>query len=416
MTAVAVTGVGVVSPHGLGLDAHWSSVLACDNSIGEITRFAADGYPGRLAGEVRGFDSAAQVPGRLLPQTDVMTRYSLAAAQWALDDSGLDTTALSPLDLGVVTAASAGGFDFGQRELQKLWGRGRQFVSTYMSFAWFYAVNTGQLAIRHDMRGPVGVFVTDDAGGLDAIAHARRKIRKGTRAVLTGAVDSSLCPYGLVAHLRSGRLATESRPERAYLPFDRMARGYVPGEGGAILVVEDAGEAAARRARSYGEIAGYGASFDPAPGTGRPPNLRRAIETALTDAAVRPAEVAMVMADGVGTHAEDAAEAHAIAAVFGPRGVPVTVPKARTGRLAAGAASLDVVTALVALREGVVPPTARAIDVPDDYALDLVTGAPRPSDGRAAVVLARGAGGFNSAMVVRLPQERPTRGTTAWFN
>ncbi|MGY4911141.1 ketosynthase chain-length factor [Micromonospora aurantiaca (nom. illeg.)] len=401
MTAVVVTGVGVLSPHGLGRDAHWRSALAGDNGIDEITRFEADGYPGRLAGEVPGFDPAAHVPGRLLPQTDVMTRYSLAAARWALDDADLDTTALSPLDLGVVTAGSAGGFEFGQRELEKLWGRGRRFVSTYMSFAWFYAVNTGQLAIRHDMRGPVGVFVTDDAGGLDAIAHARRKIRKGSRAVLTGAVDSSLCPYGLAAHLASGRLATGNRPDRAYLPFDRAAGGYVPGEGGALLVLESATDAAGRGAPRYGEIAGYGASFDPAPGTGRPSNLRRAMDTALADAGVRPDEVAMVMADGAGTPDEDAAEARAIEEVFGPRGVPVTAPKARTGRLAAGAAPLDVVTALIALREGQVPPTAPAIDVPDHYALDLVTGAPRPVRGRAALVLARGAGGFNSAMVVR---------------
>lgn len=188
--------------------------------------------------------------------------------------------------MGVVTAAGSGGVEFGGNELRKLWGQGAKHVSAYQSFAWFYAVNTGQISIRNGLRGPSGVLVTEQAGGLDAVAHARRQLRKsGVRLLVTGGVDSSLCPWGWAAHLAGGELSTAEDPDRAYLPFSADADGHVAGEGGALLVLEDEDSARARGARTvYGELAGYGATFDPRPGSGREPGLRRAIDTALSDA------------------------------------------------------------------------------------------------------------------------------------
>ncbi|GAA2248245.1 actinorhodin polyketide putative beta-ketoacyl synthase 2 [Streptomyces ruber] len=400
-----VTGLGIIAPNGLGAQEYWDAVLEGRGGIGPLRRFAGDGSLGRLAGEVTGFVPDAHLPKRLLAQTDRMTQYALAAADWALREARYSPS--SPLDAGVITASASGGFDFGQRELQHLWSEGPAHVSAYMSFAWFYAVNTGQIAIRHDLRGPVGVVVTEQAGGLDALAHARRKIRGGSELIVTGAVDSSLCPYGMAAQVKSGRLSASDDPTAAYLPFDRRAAGHVPGEGGAILTVEDGERAAARGATVYGEIAGYGASFDPPPDSGRPSSLVRAVEGALADAGLDAADVAVVFADGAAVPELDAAEAETLAAVFGPRGVPVTVPKTLTGRLYSGAGPLDVATALLALRDGVVPVTAH-VDPDPELPLDLVTERPRPLAGRAAraagpaaLVVARGYGGFNSALVVR---------------
>ncbi|RKT55617.1 ketosynthase chain-length factor [Saccharothrix australiensis] len=401
---VAVTGIGVVAPTGVGLAAHWAATLAGRRAIGRITRFDPTPYPSTLAGEVAGFDPGADVPGRLLPQTDRMTQFALAASVWALADAELDTAELDPFSLGVITASASGGFEYGQRELEKLWSKGPTHVSAYMSFAWFYAVNSGQLSIRHGLRGPTGVFVTEQAGGLDAVAQARRKVRKGLVAALTGGMDASLCPYGLAAQLATGRVSRADDPARAYLPFTAEAAGHVPGEGGAILLVEDAERARARGARVYGTVAGYGATFDPPPGSGRPPTLVRAVERALADAGLSAADIAVVFADAAGTPELDRAEAEAIGSLFGPRGVPVTAPKALTGRLYSGAASLDVATALMALREGVIPPTAVPGAEPG-LALDLVTGRPRPLRGDAALVLARGHGGFNAAVVLRGPMD-----------
>ncbi len=401
MTAAVITGIGVAAPNGLGVDDYWAATLRGDNGIGPISRFDPSPYPVRLAGEVRGFDPAEHLPSRLIPQTDHMTRLALAAATWALADAGIDTGHMPEFDLGVVTASASGGFDFGHRELEKLWSKGPEHVSAYQSFAWFYAVNSGQISIRHGMRGPSSVLVADQAGGLDAVARARRDIRRGMRVMVAGGVDSSLCPWGWVAQLACGELSVVADPERAYLPFGAGANGYLPGEGGAILVVEPGGRV------GYGEIAGYGATFDPRPGSGRPPGLRRAIELALADAQLAPADVDVVFADAWGTPERDRIEAGAITSVFGR--VPVTAPKTMTGRLYSGGAPVDLVAALLSIRDSVIPHTTNVTELAPYCDIDLVLGEPRSAVVRTAVVLARGHGGFNSAMVVRAPRKGDVR-------
>ncbi|MEU8592078.1 ketosynthase chain-length factor [Streptomyces sp. NPDC048664] len=401
MTAsVVVTGLGIAAPTGLGARDYWAATRTGKNGIGRITRFDPSSYPSTLAGEVPGFVAEDHLPSRLMPQTDRMTRLALVAADWALADAGIDPKDLPEYDMGVVTASSSGGFEFGQNELQRLWSQGSQFVSAYQSFAWFYAVNSGQISIRNGMKGPSGVIVSDEAGGLDAVAHGRRLIRKGTPVIVSGSIDASICPWGWVAQQAAGRMSTGHEPTRAYLPFDSEAAGYVPGEGGAILIMESAEAARARGARVYGEIAGYGSTFDARPGSGREPGLRKAIEIALADARVAAEDVDVVFADAAGVPELDRVEAEAIAAVFGRGGVPVTAPKTMTGRLYSGAAPLDVATALLSIEEGLIPPTVHS--TPDAaYGLDLVCTQPRAAQVRTALVLARGYGGFNSALVVR---------------
>ncbi|MGY1497630.1 ketosynthase chain-length factor [Streptomyces sp. QTS52] len=404
MTPTAVvTGLGVIAPNGVGTDEFWAATLRAEGGIRPLERFDPEPYPARLAGQVpeAAFDAAEHLPNRLLPQTDRMTRMALVAADWALADAGVDPAALPDYDMGVVTASASGGYEFGQRELQNLWSKGPEHVSAYQSFAWFYAVNTGQISIRNGMRGPSGVVVGEQAGGLDALGQARRNIRRGTPLMISGAVDSSLCPWGWIAHLSTERISTREKADDAYLPFSTRACGHVPGEGGAILVVEDA-DAVRRRggARPYGTVAGYAAGLDPAPGSARPPALRRVVERALADAGVTPDQVDAVFADAAGSPDLDRAEAAAISAVFGPRGVPVCAPKALTGRLNSGGAPLDVVAALMSMRHGVLPPAGPVTEAADDYGIDLVTRGPREHRVRTALVLARGEGGFTSALVL----------------
>jgi minimal PKS chain-length factor (CLF/KS beta) len=398
--SAVVTGLGVVAPIGLGVQDYWSAARVGKTGIGPLSRFDPSYYPAQLAGEVQGFNAEEHLPGRLLPQTDRMTRLALVATDWALADAGVDPQELPAFDMGVVTACASGGFEFGQRELQRLWSQGSQYVSAYQSFAWFYAVNSGQISIRNGMKGPCGVVVSDQAGGLDAVAQARRQIRKGIPLVVTGGVDASLCPWGWVAQMASTRLSTSDDPARSYLPFDEAANGHIPGEGGAILILEDGTAARARGAKIYGEVAGYGATFDPRPGSGREPGLRRAIELALADADVKPGDVDVVFADAAAIPELDLSEAEALQRVFGARGVPVTVPKTMTGRLYSGAGPLDLATALLGMEEGLIPPTVN-VEPAEKHQLDLVVGQPRTADARIALVLARGYGGFNSAIVLR---------------
>ncbi|GHB08713.1 ketosynthase chain-length factor [Streptomyces thermoviolaceus] len=405
---VAITGVGVIAPGGTGTEAYWQSLLSGVSSIRELTRFDASRYPCRLAGQIDDdFDTAGLVPARLLPQTDISTRYALVAGHHALSDAGVASGPEAAPDyaMGVVTSTAQGGFDFTHREFRKLWHQGPEYVSVYESFAWFYAVNTGQLSIRHTLRGPSAALVAEQAGGLDAIGHARRTVRRGTPLMLTGGIDSAFDPWGWSSQLAGGLVSTVDDPERAYLPFDDDASGYVPGEGGAMFVLEDLDAALRRGAeRIWGEVAGYAATFDPAPGTGRPPGLARAAELALADAGLAPDDVSVVFADGAGVPRLDRAEAAALTALFGPRGVPVTAPKALTGRLCAGGGPADLAAAVLALRDQVVPATGRTVNVPEEYALDLVTGEPREAALSTALVLARGRHGFNSALVITLPR------------
>ncbi|WP_326769790.1 ketosynthase chain-length factor [Streptomyces sp. NBC_01591] len=399
-----ITGLGVVAPNGVGVKEFWAATLTGRSGIGELDRFDTSGFPARLAGLVDGVDPAQHLPSRLMSQTDVSTRLALIAAQGAIEDAGVDTSAMTDYDMGVVTANASGGFDFTHREFKKLWSQGPEHVSVYESFAWFYAVNTGQISIRHKMRGPSIALVAEQAGGIDALGQARRVVRTGVPLVVCGGVDSTFDPWGWASHLAGGRVSVDPDPATAYRPFDSHAAGHVPGEGGAICVLEDAGAARARGARVYGEIVGYAATFDPAPGSRRPPGLGRAARLALADAGLGPDAVDVVFADAAGLPALDRAEAQALRDLFGVRGVPVTAPKSLTGRLFSGGGVLDVVAALMSMQDSVIPPTFGTASVPDEYGLDLVIGEPRPAAVGTALVLARGRWGFNAATVIRLPQ------------
>lgn len=397
-----VTGIGVAAPNGLGTEQWWEATLRGQSGIRPVRDYDASRYPARLAGLIPDFDAAACLPGRLLPQTDRVTRLAIAAADWALADAGADPDSHPEYAKSVVTSNATGGFEFTHREARKLWSRGPELVSVYESFAWFYAANTGQISIRNGMRGASGVFVAEQAGGLDAIGHAVRTLRKGGELVVTGAMESAFDPWGLVSHISGGRVSRVDDPERAYLPFDAEASGYVPGEGGAMLVLESCEAAERRQApRIYGEIAGYAATFDPPPDSDRPPGLARAAGLALAEAQSDPADIDVVFADAAAVSALDAAEAAAIESVFGPYGVPVTSPKPLTGRLTSGSPALDTVAALLAIRDSVIPAMAHVRSPAAGYRLDLVRGQAREKAVRAALILARGHGGFNSALVVR---------------
>ncbi|MCG8926709.1 ketosynthase chain-length factor [Lentzea sp. CC55] len=401
MTRAVVTGIGIASPTGLGPTAYWRATLQGEAAIKPITRFDSANYWAKIAGEVPGFEAGRHLQGRLLPQTDHMTRLTLVGTDWALRGAGVQPNDIPDTDIAVITAATAGGYEFGQRELQKLWHQGPEYVSAYQSFAWFYAVNTGQISIRHGTRGPGAVVVSEQAGGIDSIGHARRQLRKGVQLALTGGMDSSLCPWAWVAHQASGCLSRNNNPKRAYLPFDRDAAGYVAGEGGAIMVVETPESAAGRPGtRIYGEIVGYASTFD-SKMPSREPGLKRAAELALRDAGMDASEIDVVFADAAGIPELDKAEADAIKAIFGPYGVPVTAPKTMTGRLFAGGGSLDVASAILSIYWSAIPPTINVENLVPEYELDLVMNEARHGKIKAALVLGRGKGGFNSAMVVR---------------
>ncbi|MEV4206355.1 ketosynthase chain-length factor [Nocardia salmonicida] len=401
-----ITGIGIVCPTGIGIDEYWANTIAGQHGIRPRTD-SPGRYSSSLAGRIEQFDSASWVSSRLLHQTDISTQFALAAAQLALDDSAVDLDGIADFDKGVVTSNAIGGFEFTHKEFRKLWTEGPDAVSVYESFAWFYAVNTGQISIKHGMRGPGTAIVAEQAGGLDAIGRARDIICRGTPFVLCGGVDSSMDPWGWVSQIASGRLTRSTDPDAAYMPFSPDAAGYVPGEGGALLVLEDTDSAVARDATNrYAMIAGHASTFDAVEQQGGPGGLASAIRLALADAGLIPSDVDVVFADATGVPALDQSEAEALIDVFGQHGPPVTAPKSGTGRLYSGGGPLDVATAALSMLHGVLPPTPGTTAVRADCTIDLVLGRPRPLETEVALVLARGRLGFNSALVL-------TRDTTA---
>ncbi|MEU5651914.1 ketosynthase chain-length factor [Streptomyces pseudogriseolus] len=398
----AVTGIGVVAPNGLRTDAYWKSVREGLGVLDLITREGCEHMPLRVAGEVRSFDPAALIEDRFLVQTDRFSHFAMAAAALALDDAGLGGEPADPYSVGVVTAAGSGGGEFGQRELQKLWGKGSKYVGPYQSIAWFYAASTGQISIRGGLKGPCGVVASDEAGGLDALAHAARAVRRGTDVMVVGAAEAPLAPYSMVCQLGYPELSTLDDPDRAYRPFTEKACGFVPAEGGALLVVEDEERARERGVPVRGVVAGHAATFTGASRWAESrEGLAHAITGALDEAGVAPEEVDVVFADALGVPEADRAEALAIADALGAHGtrVPVTAPKTGFGRAYCGAPVLDTVAAMLAMEHGLVPPTPNVFDVCHD--LDLVTQHARPAELRTALVLSRGLMGSNAALVVR---------------
>lgn len=398
---VVVTGVGVVAPNGMDLESYWSATLKGESAIGPISRFDASGYPVRLAAEVLDHDHGSAVPKKLMPQTDRMTRLAMVCADAALARADVDPGVLPEYATGVAVSSATGGLEFGQEQLQQLWGSGWESVSPYMSFAWYYAVNTGQISIKNGMRGAGGVVVSEQAGGLDSIAFARRRVRGGTAVMLTGGFDSMMCPYGVATLSVAPGVSRSHDPERAYLPFRPSTTGFVPGEGGALLVLETRDGAAERGApTALGVVAGHGAAFDPDPSGPEGAGLVRAARAALRDAELDPDDVDVVFPDAAGSIVLDTAEVNALVQLFGTRRVPVAVPKTLVGRMMSGGAALDAVSALLSLRDGLIPPVPDVDGDTVDPSVDLVVGEARAHRMRTALVLARGHGGFASALVL----------------
>lgn len=409
MTRMVITGIGVIAPNGGNKDRYWAAIREGRSGLKRISRFDPSQYATQVGGEVpeEEFRPADFLPKQLIVQTDRWTWMALVAAQMAMEDACFNPADFDPYRTSIVTSSSSGGNEFGQKEIQSLWGKGPIHVGAYQSIAWFYAASTGQISIRHGAKGPNGVVVTEGAGGLDALQQARRTIRRGVDAVVCGGTEAPIGPYVLVCQMANGLLSPETDPAAAYRPFDERACGYVPGEGGAIMLVERLEQAQKRQPPViYGEIAGYGATQDaydhsrPAPDAKQ---LARSMSLALAEAGIGPAKIDVVFLDAVGAPAWDALEVKAIKEVFGDHAarVPVTAPKTMIGRLHSGGAALDVATALLAMRDGCIPAMLNLDRPRQDYGLNFVSGRCVEKDLHHALIVARGFGGFNSSLVLK---------------
>jgi 3-oxoacyl-[acyl-carrier-protein] synthase II len=412
---VAVTGLGVKSPAGLTVEAMWETLLAARPTAAPITLYDASRHGVGLACEVAGFDPVPYVGPKEPRRTDRTALLGVAAAADALaaavggdaagTDLGNDTaTALGvdPLRCGVVAGSGVGGLRTLEDQVISYAERGPDRVSPFLVPMMMANATAALVGIRHGFTGPNFAVSSACTTGAHAIGEAARMVRDGTAdLVVAGGTEASVSPVCMAAFNRMGALTRNPDPASASRPFDTDRDGFVMGEGAAFVVLEPWDRAVARGATILGEVLGYGLTCDahhitaPAEdGSG----ARACIEMALADAGLSPGDIGHVNAHGTSTPLNDAAEAIALAKVFGEGALPVTSGKGVTGHLIGAAGAVEAVSALLAATRGVVPPTAnhRRTDLP----VDVVAGAPRRIATAPVVSTSFAFGGHNVALVL----------------
>jgi 3-oxoacyl-(acyl-carrier-protein) synthase len=401
---VVVTGIGLVTPAGIGRQAVWESMRAGKRAIRPVTRFDASGYPSQLAGEVEGFEATRYMPGRLARKLDPYTQYAVAASRLAMEDGGLELEKVDRERAGVFVGNCFGGWAFTDRELRHLHTQGVKEVSPFQATAWFPAAPQGQISILFGLLGHSKTVCCERASGLASISLAARSIAQGRcDLVLAGGAEAPITPFAYLACATEGVLpGPDTSPEEAYRPFDVDPRGLVPAEGAAFVLLEELEHALARKAPVYAEVLGFGLANDACHPALLPPEercLSVAMRYALQDAERSSEDVSYVIADGLATREGDLQEASALRKVFGRR-VPVTVPRTLTGHMYGAGGALDVALAALSLTHGEVPPTAGTRSPDAELEVDLVTQAPRRAAIQNVLINGRGSGGLNASMVI----------------
>jgi 3-oxoacyl-[acyl-carrier-protein] synthase II len=406
---VAVTGLGAVTPFGVGVEALWEGVCSGRSTAGVVEEYAELDLPVGIACRAQEFSPGDHLPRKLLRQLDRSSQFGLVAVGEALADAGLAgeggrIDGAEPGRTGVVMGSGIGSVLALLDEQVRLEEHGAGRVRPYLAVALPPNMTAGQAAIRHGFQGPSCVIATACASGGDAIGYGRDLIASGKAdVVVAGGAEAPIAPVVLATFAAAGALSRAEEPSTASRPFDRGRDGFVLGEGAGAVVLERAEHARARGARVHAWLAGHAATTDahhatqPAPGGS---GAARAISIALATAGLDPADVDHVNAHGTSTQANDAAEAAALHTALGAAAgdVAVTSTKSMIGHLFGAAGAVEAVATVLALREGMIPPTATTRDV--DVDLDVVLDTPRKLDCEVALSNSLGFGGHNSVLVL----------------
>ena len=404
---VVITGLGALTPVGNTVDEYWKSLLAGRSGAGRITKFDTAGHSVTFAAEVRGFDPGSYMDPKEAKRMDPFAQYAVAAAKMAVDDAHLDMAKEDRFRCGAIIASGIGGLTEMQEQDKKFNEKGPGRISPFFVPKMMLNAAAGQIAIAFGLGGPNWGVASACASANHAMGTALRTIQYGDADVmLTGGSEAAMTYLAVAGFSNMGALSTRNdAPEKASRPFDKNRDGFVLGEGAAILVFEKLEHAQARDARIYAEVLGIGNSDDayhitaPDPdGTGG----AYAMNAALKDAGLKPDQISYINAHGTSTPMNDKIETAAIKRTFGDhaRKIPISSTKSMIGHLLGAAAAVELVATVLAIRDGVVHPTAN-YETPDpDCDLDYVPNSKRAVDVRYAMSNSLGFGGHNSAIVV----------------
>jgi len=403
---VAVTGLGMVSPVGNDVATAWANLVAGRSGIGRITRFDTTGFGCQIAGEVKGFDVAAYVPPKEARRMDTFIHYGIAASVQALKDSGLEVTDANRDRIGCMVGSGIGGLPMIEDNCRELASRGARRISPFLIPGSIINMVSGNLSIMLGLRGPNLAVVTACTTGLHSIGLAGRLIEHGDADVMVaGGAEATVSPLGIGGFDSMKALSTRNDdPATASRPWDRDRDGFVMGEGGGVLVLEDYERARQRGARIYAELVGFGMSADAyhmtAPDMDGP---RRCMIEALRSAGVNADQVDYLNAHGTSTPLGDINETQAIKAALGAAAgrVVVNSSKSMTGHLLGGAGGIESVITVLALYHQVSPPTINIFNQDPECDLDYCANAARQMRIEVALKNSFGFGGTNGTLVFR---------------
>jgi 3-oxoacyl-[acyl-carrier-protein] synthase II len=405
---VAVTGVGLVSPLGVGTAENWNALLEGRSGIGPITRFDTAGYPSRIAGEVKGFDPHDYLDKKEVKKSDTFIHYALAATRFALEDSGLKIDEGNADRVGVVIGSGIGGLPLIESMHQTLLTRGPDRVSPFFIPGLIVNMAAGQVSIHHGAKGPNTSPATACTTGLHAIGDAFRFVQSGEAdAMIAGGAEAVITPLAMAGFCAMRALSTRNgEPEKASRPWDAQRDGFVMGEGCGLVILEELEMAKRRGAPIYAEVVGYGMSADayhisaPHPeGDG----AVRVMNAALRDADLPPEAIGYINAHGTSTPLGDLSEVRAIKRVFGDHAYKLAVSstKSSTGHLLGAAGGLETGILALAVHHQILPPTINLDEPGEGCDLDFVPHKARPVDLEHAMSNSFGFGGTNASIVLK---------------
>ena len=406
---VVVTGLGLVTPLGTGLEKNWQALIAGQSGIRKIDRFPnIDAFASRIAGQVPDFRAEDFIEPKEIKKMDLFIQYSVAAASMAMEDSGFKIDAEEAESVGVIIGVGLCGIDTIEATERAYLDGGPRKISPFFIPKVISNLAPGQIAIRHGAKGVNWTPTSACASGTHAIGEAFHLIRRGLQdAVIAGGAESAITPLGVGGFSAMKALSTRNdEPERASRPFDKERDGFIIAEGSGVLILEERDHALKRGAKIYAEVIGYGANGDayhitaPAPeGEG----AARCMRLSLKDAGIAPSEVDYINAHGTSTEYNDANETQAIKKVFGEHAFKLAVSstKSMTGHLLGAAGAVEGVFSVLALRHGIIPPTINYENPDPDCDLDYVPNQARRADIRVALSNSFGFGGTNACVIFR---------------
>ena len=406
---VVITGIGVVSPVGIGVEEFWNNLLAGKSGIGPITQFDASEFPVKIAGEVKNFDAVKYVGDKkTVRHMDRNAQFAVAAARMAAEDAKLDMAAEDASRAGTIIGTGIGGIAMMEETVRKIESRGPGKVSPFAVPMMIANMASAHVSIHFGLEGPVLTDVTACASGTNAIGQAARMIQYGDADVMfAGGTEAAVCPSPMAGFAAMKALSSrDCPPEEASCPFDARRDGFVLGEGSGVLVLEELEHAKARGAHIYAEVAGYGTNGDAYHITAPRPDgttQLRCMRNALADAGIAPEDVDYINAHGTSTHLNDMCETTAVKELLGSHAyeIPMNSIKSMTGHLLGAAGAVEAVDCVLSMEKGMIHPTINLKERDPECDLDYVTEGPRAVKIDVAMSNSFGFGGHNAVLVLK---------------